>query len=749
MSASRSLIEVTEISTEYLPNNKHIIGYALFLKSTNSYRKPLTDFIPHVVKKVQEIWLQIPIPIKSASGIRFKVVDVLTKYQKMIKNTRRALNEEFLECFFNIAICQCIFDQSLTEEDRNLDALWTQCKCVNDLKIPANLRQFFIDQLNSKEITISSVKGELNGPKNDCDALEPAERENPDLIQDTNTIEAADLSDLEQPECASGKASESDPEFDPKLFDSSISFESDGAHETSINAMNLITSIRSLNLKEVAIESDRRNLSNRDVAAILNAGLVAFGIISRNKRSMVIDQHKIRRERIKARKLLALVEEQLPESPLLCFSFDGKKNMTLLKTISGNHLTTKKLENICILKEPDHKFLGLISTDNSTASAISNGLLGFFLEQNISLDNLIAIQSDGTGTNTGANGGIIHLIESHLKRPVHWFICLLHLMECILRNVFFHLDGRTKGPSVYSGPIGTKLDNCESNPIVKFKAITFGEMPDDITNFEFTNDQKLLMQLGKAVNNGKCDERLSIARIGKIHKARWITTSSRILRLYMSTTRPSVKFRKMVTFIMKVYIPIWLHIKYRPFCTSGSIHFYQIVENCRSSDVSEDVFNVVCETLNNNPFFAHSENVLLAMLVDEDKLIRNSAIETIMLCREKVSPAVRKFNVPHMTFEECTNYTELVDWTNLNGIWEPPFTKNLSSDELNVYKNSDEIMKVPEFPCHSQRTEQCVQAMSDAVKKVAGTKQQIDFIKTKMASRQKYSKFDSKCDWNF
>lgn len=739
-----SLIEVKEMSTEYLPNNSHIIGYGLFLKSTNSYHKPLTEFIPNIVKKVQDIWLQIPISIKSPSGIRFKVVDVLTKYQKMIKNTRRSLDEEFLQSFFNVAKCQCIVDQGEDIEEHNLDALWANCNCVNESKIPSNLRQFFIDQLNSKEIKISSlqtdVQDELIRPNNDFNALEETEAESLDHIQEPNTNESGNLNGTEQPE------GESDSEFDPN--DSSISFDSDGAHGGSVNPMKLITSIRSLNLKEVAIESDRRNLSNRDVAAILNAGLVALGVISKNKRSLVIGPDKVRRERIKARKLLALEEEELPQSNLLCFSFDGKKNETLLRTNTGNHITKKKLENICILKEPQHKFLGFISTADSSASAISNGLLGFFLERNISLEDLIAIQSDGTVTNTGAKGGIIHLIEKELNRPLHWFICLLHLMECILRNVFFHLDGRTSGPSVYSGPIGQELDYCEWAPIAKFKKVTFGEMPDDITNFEFTNDQKLLMQLGKAVNSGRCDEKLSIACIGKVHKARWITTSSRILRLYMSKNRPSLKLRKMVTFIMKVYIPIWLQIKYQPFSTSGSIHFYRIVENCRGPDVAGDVFGVVCETLKNNPFFAHSENVLLAMLVDEDKSKRNRAIETILLCREKVSSAVRKFNVPHINFD-CTSYTELVDWTNLDAVWEPPFTQNLSSDQLNAYENSDDIITVPEFPCHSQRTEHCVQAMSNAVKKVAGNKEQINFIKTKMAARQKYSKFNTKKDWNY
>ena len=50
-------------------------------------------------------------------------------------------------------------------------------------------------------------------------------------------------------------------------------------------------------------------------------------------------------------------------------------------------------------------------------------------------DKLRAIGADSTAVNTGNKNGAIRLLECHLKRALHWFICGLHVNKLPLRHV--------------------------------------------------------------------------------------------------------------------------------------------------------------------------------------------------------------------------------------------------------------------------------------------------------------------------
>ena len=67
------------------------------------------------------------------------------------------------------------------------------------------------------------------------------------------------------------------------------------------------------------------------------------------------------------------------------------------------------------------------------------------------------VGSDSTASMTGCKNGAIRCIEEILGRPLQWAICLLHLNELPLRQVFVTLDGTIKSPDSSSGPIGSEL----------------------------------------------------------------------------------------------------------------------------------------------------------------------------------------------------------------------------------------------------------------------------------------------------
>lgn len=64
-------------------------------------------------------------------------------------------------------------------------------------------------------------------------------------------------------------------------------------------------------------------------------------------------------------------------------------------------------------------------------------------------------------------------MEIELDKPLQWLVCLLHFNELPLRAFFQYLDGKTLGPSQYSGPIGKLLQGCEKEPVVKFDPVSF------------------------------------------------------------------------------------------------------------------------------------------------------------------------------------------------------------------------------------------------------------------------------------
>ena len=73
-------------------------------------------------------------------------------------------------------------------------------------------------------------------------------------------------------------------------------------------------------------------------------------------------------------------------------------------------------------------------------------------------DTLNVVGIDGTASMMGNKAGFIRCLEEKLGRPLQWEVCLLHCSELPLRHVFLELDGTTKSPDSFSGPVGKKLN---------------------------------------------------------------------------------------------------------------------------------------------------------------------------------------------------------------------------------------------------------------------------------------------------
>ena len=85
----------------------------------------------------------------------------------------------------------------------------------------------------------------------------------------------------------------------------------------------------------------------------------------------------------------------------------------------------------------------------------------FLHYNNFELNDIVAIGCDGAAVNTGRKSEVISLLEEKLKKPLHWFVCLLHANELPLRHLINHIDGKTSGPATFTRHIGSKLRDCD------------------------------------------------------------------------------------------------------------------------------------------------------------------------------------------------------------------------------------------------------------------------------------------------
>nr|CAH7743086.1 unnamed protein product [Callosobruchus chinensis] len=347
---------------------------------------------------------------------------------------------------------------------------------------------------------------------------------------------------------------------------------------------------------------------------------------------------------------------------------------------------------------------------------------------------------DGTNINTGWKGGVIRLIEEQLGRPLQWAICLLHANELPLRHLLQKIDGHTKGPYNYSGPIGSLLNDCEKAAVVQFTAINC-DLPE-VDAKDLSTDQQYLYIMCQAIKNGNCPKILLERNPGKLAHSRWVTTANRVLRLYASTENPSENLKLITDFIMKLYAPMWFRIKTKPLLQHGARHIWEMIKISRQ--FPEAVRNITDEIIERNSYFAQPENVLLAMLTDPREHIRRLAVNRIKKARTNTSKELRVFKAPKLNFD-ADDYIDIIDWQNIN-VTEPPITKALTIEEL-TEQSSHNTLNIGEYPCHTQAVERCVKVITDASLKVCGSEARDGYIRAKIDARKDLPSFENKAQY--
>ena len=433
-----------------------------------------------------------------------------------------------------------------------------------------------------------------------------------------------------------------------------------------------------------------------------------------------------------------------------------------------------------MVEEPESRYSSHVTPKQGTGLGVAKALYSKMKEMK-AVDSLKVIGGDGTNVNVGWKTGAMAYLEKFKGQPLQRQICLLHGIDLPFRAAVKKYVGKTSGPNTFSGPLNDELHDPKltDRPIVKFrKIITNGYECSEEVRKELSTDQLYLLDISRGIISGKVDDDLAARQHGTLGHVRWNTTASAVCRLYASTKNPSKELKAIINIVIKFYGKIWFYVKQHSKCTDGPKNLFRMIELLR--DLPWEDQQIMRKSIQHNAHYAHSENILLTMLTDEDKSIREQAVSTILKIRSenaakpvpesviveedcddiqiasesepeeiegeddlptpKIYP-VHSFKVPELNFD-ATTYTEMN--SRKKDVFEPPLTLELSSTRLR--QCIEDPLFVPNYPCHTQMVERTVKMVTEASSAVYGPEARDGFIRQQIKSRTIVPKFESKKD---
>ena len=152
-------------------------------------------------------------------------------------------------------------------------------------------------------------------------------------------------------------------------------------------------------------------------------------------------------------------------------------------------------------------------------------------------------------------------------------------------------------------------------------------------------------------------------------------------------------------------------------------------------------------------YYAHQENVLIAMINDDNMTTRELRFRHILKARQESketprnSSIIRQFDVPEIN-NKAEHYSGLLYWERDHQRTEPSITMVICKEELCACirdgKKLDE--KLYDFPCHTQAVERCIKLVTEASCKVYGKDTRNGFVRETIESRRKMPRLESKKD---
>lgn len=402
-----------ELSDLNLPTISDILRYFFFLTElakNQSQKYSYRTFSLHVTDKVIEIWSKLDVELFKKASIFNKLNALIEKYQAVDKHKERDEYKAFVQStkeLFYIGKCKC-------------DLKTAKCTCG---LIPDHLKDFMLDQHNERKSTIPEYVEEIEeqAPRS---TLIPTEESSHEIYQPTEDIDI---------DFGATRRGPYTPRYDAPNF---------------------------------AMMCDRFGVPDRVASALATCLMKDIDVKDHRGNCIIMDKSKVLREKNKCRD--EVLRKRYDSSNLMAFSFDGRKDDSLTREKIGEKFHTKMVRepHLVVLREPGAQLIGYINLEHEDAHHKHTKLNEFFTGKALCLDSLIGICCDGEPTNTGKDNGILRIFEVHLKRPLHWFVCLLHFNELPFRHLFDALEKSiTTGPKTKTGKLSKQIETCEKLPV--------------------------------------------------------------------------------------------------------------------------------------------------------------------------------------------------------------------------------------------------------------------------------------------
>ena len=289
---------------------------------------------------------------------------------------------------------------------------------------------------------------------------------------------------------------------------------------------------------------------------------------------------------------------------------------------------------------------------------------------------------------------------------------------------------------------------------------------------------------------GKVDDDLAAIESGPPSVSGWNTLWSRVLRVYIATAQPSNQLQRIANIIVKFSVAMWFQIKRHSYMTDGPHNTFVCLQLLKHLNDTE--IHIVKKVVQRNCFFAHPDQLLLAMCTDRNEAVRRVAVNKMRKLRDQYititeyeafpkveedderphidedfliptddeaeedteaiekthdmpSKNIRKVIIPKLKFH-ATNYHHMIDWdTELKT--EPSFLTSFSDEGvLGILKKP---LSVPKWPNHTQSIERGIQVMTEACTEVAGYKARDGYIRQRLSSRRIMPTFRTKKHFSF
>ena len=594
----------------------------------------ISTLVKFVSEDLMEVWRKASIPTQSFRNIERKVTAM---YDEAKKCERFGKDYPEKELLFDICGCQCpqVSCNQFDCKDENCGQIHIlhrkgfPAKCnvrVDEKELP-----FLIDQRNERKMMIGGlhIQGSKDLRLKEEKIQRVKERKEKEKEREEKERKRKRDSEVEQAEANAGFFAENEGEESTFMEKKEAEAEYEPERKKSRNTSSF---------ESLALACDGAGISSRKAALIANSYGKDIGYLTNeNKETHTLGKSKLDHwRRMRRKKQREKEEKEISSRPVTAVYFDGKKTATLTSRPGRSGKPFQKTElqdHYVMIEEPQSVYLGHVIPCSGHGISLAVAMHRHLSARGWTKDAWVA-GCDGCNGNVGNEHGCLAYLERLLGHPVEWNICLLHGNELPLRALFKHHVGKTTGPNSFSGPLGEELKGeLNKLKVVRFARIKnddFPVLPEEVVA-DLGHDQEYLYDSSWGIIEGYFDDDLADRETGLFYIARWVTLMNRINRCYASKRNPCKALKRLTHIGILYYTPSWFTIKCNPDSKDGPKNLMKMIEFSRKLEPEEQT--IVQRTMQRNGFYAHPENVLRSMLMDEDVSIRDKAVRKILEIR--------------------------------------------------------------------------------------------------------------------